>query len=447
MQPKFYPHLPRLQNVPPFAVMLCVWLFISGMALLGSLKLAGAFYILSLVLGLYLLWRLPRVPIIMPLAVRLYLGFYLAFVGLVVAHVLILSASGSNLDQVSRIGLGLLNGFIFLAFCGFSRQKLFDLVVLMAAAHAGVAIIVAIFQGIDFTTLSLAAERAHGVTNPIPFSEMLFTSLGVVVIAFAGRLDPDRSPTSFPFGLLAGVVVLALIVGVGIFAVFLTGTRGTLSAFVLLFPLILIALFDKVPSWIPAIFAATILVAMLTAASFLSTFEPMAMMLLNFLDGAPATAYSDSSAGLRLQMWTYGIDLIQSAPLLGHGIDSFPEILRRPELGVAEDSALMAFSNVHNIYLDITMKMGLVGALLFFAPLVVALCAGLRMVFNPDDKVKGLVILWAGGSYAIYGLTQTFYGHASTTLHYGVYVGMLLWLAPGGLYGDISASRDHRVVT
>lgn len=437
MRLKLYPYLPRLQNVPPFAVMLCVWLFISGMALLGSLKLAGAFYILSLVLGLYLLWRLPRVPVIIPLSVRLYLGFYLAFVGLVLAHVLILSASGSNLDQVSRIGLGLLNGFIFLALCGFSRQKLFNLVVLMAAAHAGFAILVAIFQGIDFTTLSLAAERAHGTTNPIPFSEMLFTSLGIVAITFAARLDPGRSPTSFPFGLLTGVIVLALIVGGGIFAVFLTGTRGTLSAFVLLFPLILIALFDKVPSWLSAIFAVTILVAALVAASFLFEREPVTEMLLNFLEGAPATTYPNNSIGYRLQLWTYGIELIRSRPFWGHGIDSLPQLLKQPELGIDPKSIVSNFTHLHNQYLDIALKMGLIGFVLFFTPLVVALMVGLKMARNPIDRVQGLVIIWAGGSYAIYGLTQVFYGHATTTLHYGVCLGMLMWLAPGGSYGNV----------
>lgn len=429
MARKYYPELPHLRNVSPIATNICVWLFVIGMALLGSLKLAGVFYILSLLLGLYLLWRLPRVKITMPPPVKIYLGFYLAFVVLVVVHVVLLSASGSNIDQVSRIGLGLLNGFVFLALCGFSRQKLFDVIVLMACAHACVAIGVALYQGIDLATPGLAPGRAHGVTNAIPFSEMLFTSLGLVMIAISGRIDPARPG--------AGMFMLMLVLGVGFLALYLTGTRGTLSAVVLLFPLVMFALIEKVPLWLAASFALVMLGVALVAVSFVFAREPLTLMLLDFLQGAPATAYPDSSIGIRLQMWTYAIDLIRSAPLLGHGIDSFPQSLMRPEFSIAEDSILMNFSNVHNIYLDMMMKMGIVGALLFFAPLVVALVTGLRMALMPDSRVMGLALLWAGGSYAIYGLTQTFYGHASTTLHYGVYVGMLLWLAPGGRYGDI----------
>ena len=426
---KFYPEMPRLQNVPPLAVTVCVGLFVIGMALLGSHKLAGGFYILSLVLGLYLLWRLPRVRITLPPAIKLYLGFYLAFVGLVVVHVLILSASGSNIDQVSRIGLGLLSGFIFFALCGFSREKLFDLVVLVAAAHASVAIIVAIYQGIDFTTLKILRSRSHGVTNAIPFSEMLFTSLGLVAIGLAAKLDTARSKI--------GIVILAMIVGVGIFAVFLTKTRGTLSAFVLLLPLLLVALSGRVSLRLTAVLGAVFLAGALVAARIIFAREPVMLMFLDFLKGAPATAYIDSSVGIRLQLWTYGIDLFRSAPIFGHGINSFPQLLERPELGVAEDSILMNFGNVHNIYIDILMKMGIVGAVFFFVPLAIAIGAGLRMAFKLDTRVMGLAILWVAGSYAIYGLTQVFYGHASTTLHYGVFVGMLLWLTPGGRYGEI----------
>lgn len=422
-----YFNLPRLRNVSPVAVMICAALFVVGMALLGSVKLAGAFYILSLVLGLYLLWRLPRVQISLPVTIKLYLGFYLGFVALVVAHIVVFSASTHNIDQVSRIGLGLLNGFTFFALFGFSREKLFDFIVLVAGAHAGVSIIVAIFQAIDFTTFRILAERSHGITNSIPFSEMLFTSVGLVAIAFAGRLDPVRS--------FAGVVLLALIIGVGIFGVFLTGTRGTLTAFVLLFPLIMIALFGKIRWWLASVFTIVVLAVGGIAATFLFAREPVVAMFMNFLQGAPATVYPNNSIGIRLQLWTHGLDLIGSAPIFGHGINSMPQILQRPELGV--DQVVATFSHLHNQYLDIMMKMGLVGAVLFYVPLAVVLVVGIKMALNPADRTKGLAVLWAGGSYAIYGLTQVFYEHASTTLHYGVCVGMLLWLAPGGRYGDV----------
>lgn len=422
--------LPRLQNVSSRAVLACALLFVAGMALLGSLKIAGAFYVLSLLLGLYLLWRLPRVRIVIPPAVRLYLGFYFCFVALVLAHIAVLSAPTSNIDQVSRIGLGLLNGFTFLALSGFSRERLFDFAVLVAAAHAGVAIAVALYQGLDFSTFGLADDRASGVTNAIPFSEMLMTSVGLVAIALAARIEAHRS--------LPALALLALVVGLGLFAVFLTGTRGTLLGFLLLFPLMMVALAGRIAPWPATAFAVLALASMLLAGSVLFQRDPgMVTMLGDFFDGAGLDAYRVDSVGIRLQMWVVALEMIRDAPLLGQGIDSYPAVLHRPELGVPADSILFRYGNVHNQYLDMAMKTGLVGAVLFFAPLAVALVTGLRLALDPERRVWGLAILWVGGSYAIYGLTQTFYGHASTTLQFGVYLGLLMWLAPGGSYGNI----------
>ncbi len=423
--------LPRLQNVSPRAVHACMLLFVVGMALLGSTKIAGAFYVLSLLLGLYLLlWRLPRTTIVIPPAVRLYLGFYFCFVALVLAHIVVLSGPTSSIDYISRIGLGVLNGFTFLVLFGFSRERLFDFAVLVAAAHASVAIAVALYQGLDFSALGLADARASGVTNAIPFSEMLLTSVGLVAIALAARIDPHRR---WP-----ALALLALIVGLGLFAVFLTGTRGTLLAFLLLFPLMMVALAGRIAPWPATAFTVLALASMLLAGSILFQRDPeMVSMVSDFFDGAGLDAYRVDSVGIRLQMWVIALDMIRDAPLLGQGIDSYHEVLRRPELGIPPDSVLFLYSNVHNQYLDMAMKMGLVGAVLFFAPLGVALVVGLRFALDPERRVWGLAILWVGGSYAIYGLTQTFYGHASTTLHFGVYLGLLMWLAPGGRYGNI----------
>ena len=242
-------------------------------------------------------------------------------------------------------------------------------------------------------------------------------------------------------------------IGLGILAVFLTGTRGTLIGFLLLIPLVMIALFGRVTPWLAVAFICLALALWLVAAAFLvERDEGAAPTLLDFLTTADATelgadfeeapGFEDDSIGIRLRLWTLAVELIREAPVLGHGIDSFPEVLRRPELGVPADSVLFTFSNVHNQYLDMVMKMGVPGALLFFGPLGVALVVGLRLGFDPARRIEGLALVWVGGSYAIYGLTQTFYGHASTALQFGVYLGMLMWLAPGGRYGDICQRPD-----
>lgn len=429
-----YLDLPRLQNVSPRAVIACAALFTVGMALLGSVKVAGLFYILSLVLGLYLLWRLPRIKISLPPAVKLYLVAYGAFLLLVVAHIVIFSASTSHIDQASRIGLGVLNGFVFLALFGFSREKLFQFIVLVAGAQASIAIAVAIYQGLDFTNFTIAT-RARGVTNPIPFSEMLFTSVGLVAIALAGRMEKQPAYRE--------LVILGSLLAVGVLAVVLTGTRGTLVAFAALIFLIMIPQLGKVPLRQLLAFGTVVVAGGALAASLLFAREPVVASIVDFIQGAPVTVYAEDSVGVRFQLWTYGLDLIGDAPLFGHGLDSYPQVLQRPEFGLPADSRLFKFSNVHNQYIDMVMKTGLVGAVVFFMPLAIALVLGLRAARDPRFRSAGLAIMWVGGSYAIYGLTQTFYGHASTALHYGVFLGMLLWVvAPGGSYGDIRQEPD-----
>src|SRR5690606_40939393 len=130
---------------------------------------------------------------------------------------------------------------------------------LVAAAHASVAMAVALYQGLDFSALGLAGARASGVTNAIPFSEMLLTSVGLVAIALAARVDPRRR---WP-----ALALLALIVGLGLFAVFLTGTRGTLLAFVLLFPLMMIALVGRIAPLPATVFTMLALASMLLAGA------------------------------------------------------------------------------------------------------------------------------------------------------------------------------------
>ncbi|HTV71833.1 MAG TPA: O-antigen ligase family protein [Rhizobiaceae bacterium] len=403
---------------------ICVVLFVIGMALLGSSKLSGYVYVASLLVGSPVLFLLPWREIHIPPAVRVYTAFYLSFVVLVLAHLVVFSAPISNIDQVSRIGIGLVNGLFFTLVFGFSRERLFNFIILLAAAHMAVACVVALYQGVDFLSLELARGRVHGSTNPLPFSEMLLVSLGLVSLFLAARVDRHRP--------LPGIALLTLTTVMGLFAIFLTGARGTMICFLLLFPLLWIVLIGKVNPRMTIGFAVAAVLALLIPASLLAernsdhTWE----MLVAFFSGADASAFKEDSIGLRFQLWTYALQWIGDAPLFGYGLNSFPHAFRAAEFGLPADSMLLKFNNVHNQYLDMVLNTGLVGAVLFFGPLVVALVAGLRMARDPVERLKGLAIIWVGCAYGAYGLTQTFYGHSNTSLQYGVYLGMLIWTVP-----------------
>ena len=113
---------------------------------------------------------------------RIYIAAYISILLLYLGHVIFFGSDVDNLNNISRVGLGLLNGGFFLMLFRHRREANIVFVVLLALAHASVASTVAIWQGVNFGSFSLSTIRVGGITNPIPFSEMLMASLGIVAI-------------------------------------------------------------------------------------------------------------------------------------------------------------------------------------------------------------------------------------------------------------------------
>jgi O-antigen ligase len=132
---------------------------------------------------------------------------------------------------------------------------------------------------------------------------------------------------------------------------------------------------------------------------------------------------------MRAEMLAIAWKLIPEAPWFGHGLRPFSEILAAT--GIAEDSSVARFAHVHNEYFNNLLKMGIVGTVLFYAPMILALALAGRTLKSPGQRLYAMAILWVVGAHLIFGLTGVFFEHASNVLQFAVYLGMLIWLVCG----------------
>lgn len=73
-----------------------------------------------------------------------------------------------------------------------------------------------------------------------------------------------------------------------------------------------------------------------------------------------------TSTGYRLEMWRKSIDIIASAPVIGHGTGSTQEMFRREAVGKS-GMAAMVTDNPHNQTLIIAIQLGVIGVVLLYA--------------------------------------------------------------------------------
>jgi len=417
------------------AAVLSVLCFFAGVALLGSSHAAGYFYAASMFIGAPVLAALRpwQTPVSLP--VRLYAAAYLGFFTLCAVEVLFRGATPAVLDSSGRLLLGFFNGWFFYLLLERRRHALFSVIVLLAAAHACVAILTTLGKGIDPYALTLSAERLGGhAERAIPFALMHISSLGIVVLAVVDQLRPDHK--------LWPLVLATLLIVASLLASVIGGSRGPLLAMPWLFVLVAAIVWLRLgPRWGIGILAAGA-AGFLIAAGLVFQRDPQSLVLVqDFLFGSWSEDWTDSNAGIRLELWRLSLRLIPEAPLFGHGLAAWPEVLRHPVLDLAPDAFILGFGHPHNEYLNLLVKVGVIGTALFFAPKFIALAGIRRMTTTPSSRIHAMVIAWFVGAHLIYGVTDLYSEWTTNTLFLGVFLGMMIWLVPGK---DEGGARDGR---
>jgi O-antigen ligase len=248
--------------------------------------------------------------------------------------------------------------------------------------------------------------RAGGHTHPIQFGNLalLFGVLCLVrtLVGQQGWVMRVLMLSGFAAGLAASVW---------------SQTRGGWLAIVLIFIWILI---NATKAWAPlkrGAVALTILTVL--AIPVLQTNGVVQSRIAEAVSEFNAFfdhGKQDSSVGARLAMWSVALGEIMHAPILGHGNQGWIETRDAAVADGRLNSYSADFTHIHNEYLNVAFKRGLVGFALYLALYLVPML----MFFKPylqDDRPNVRALAMAGMvipmMFMDFGLTQTFLSHNS----------------------------------
>ncbi len=137
----------------------------------------------------------------------------------------------------------------------------------------------------------------------------------------------------------------------------------------------------------------------------------------------------DTSVGIRLAMWRVAVDGIKDAPLIGRGKQGWADVRD----AAIKDGRLSNFSaglsHVHNEYIDVAFKRGMVGLVLLLSMYLIPMLFCFRPHLQDESEsvralaMGGMVVLMM---YMDFGLTQVFLSHNSGRV---VLVGFLMCIA------------------
>lgn len=135
-----------------------------------------------------------------------------------------------------------------------------------------------------------------------------------------------------------------------------------------------------------------------------------------------------SSIGSRFAMWTYASKEILDAPLIGHGdkgwLRSRDAAIEKGEL----DPFIKDFSHLHNEYLDVAYKTGLIGLAFLLCLYLLPMLMFFKPYLNgygPEARALAMGGIVLTTMYIDFGLTQTFLSHNSGRM---VFVSLLMCL-------------------
>jgi O-antigen ligase len=266
-------------------------------------------------------------------------------------------------------------------------------------------------------------QRAYGFTQAIQFGNIALL-LGVLCMV--------RALTTLRVSCLNLFMWLGF--ACGVVASVWSQTRGGWVAVVLIFFWVLLHALRSLP-WSRRALALLVLIAciavpfkqldlhqVITARVFTAVEEIKAYVEAN---------QQNSSVGSRLAMWSFAIQKVGEAPWFGQGMKGWIELR---DQGIAKGELtpyISNFSHVHNEYLDVLLKRGVVGLgllmLLYLGPMLWFFKPYLK---SSNTEVKSLAM--AGTvipmMYMDFGLTQLFLGHNS-----GRMVLVSLWMCTAAL--------------
>jgi O-antigen ligase len=280
------------------------------------------------------------------------------------------------------------------------------------------AISAAVLSGYQAIALGM---RAGGHTHPIQFGNVALL-IGVLCVV---RALVGHQGWGMRILMCAGFVA-------GLVASVWSQTRGGWLAVVLIFIWILV---NATRAWTllkRAVVALGVLIVLAVPALqpdgvVQSRINEATSELKAFFD----EGRQDTSVGARLAMWSVAIDEIGHAPIWGHGNQGWVETRDAAIQDGRLSSFSAGFTHLHNEYLNVAFKRGLVGLALYLALYLVPMLMFFKPYLQdapPDVRALAIAGMVIPMMYMDFGLTQTFLSHNS-----GRIVLCSLWMCLAGL--------------
>lgn len=243
--------------------------------------------------------------------------------------------------------------------------------------------------------------RAHGFYNPIPFA----TALAVVLVAcFYVASTSSSYVKKVVYGLLALLLFLSLL---------MTGTRGVIVAVVSISAVWLINFVrhHKIRSGREKIVFLMVVTATVIIGGILAEkrFQATSAEIERIQSGEMT-----SSIGIRLQLWELAGKMIKLSPAWGLGKEH-QEILNQWYDDGRVSNAIKSFqpTHYHNQYIEVTVKRGMFGLLLFLTMLLIPVFLYRRRKNDGGRSIHGLVPAVVT-LYMIASLTDVPFNHPIT---------------------------------
>jgi O-antigen ligase len=276
----------------------------------------------------------------------------------------------------------------------------------------------AVFSGYQSIVLGW---RAGGLTHPIQFGNIALLMGVLCLVRIMVVFEWSRLNALLWFGFVSGLA-----------ASIWSQTRGGWLAVLLIFIWILAKATQR---WAPIKRVVVAFAFFLFLA--VPTFQPdgvvqsrIAVAVTEF-DAYFKTGQQDTSVGARLAMWKLGVQGLAKAPWFGQGNKGW---LQTRDAAIA-DGRLSQFSggfkHLHNEYLNVAYKRGMVGLALYLAMLLVPMLLFFKPYLHdgrPDVRSLAMAGMVIPMMFMDFGLTQTFLSHNS-----GRIVLCSLWMCVAGL--------------
>ncbi len=362
-----------------------------------------------------------------------FLGYFIVCFSVVLIQVFIANTGMHqwNPDHVIRMTAMIPIYYLFLR-TGIKARSFWFGIALGAIASAIYAILFVYVWHADVVNI-----RARGPVHPIPFGDI---SLALGFISMAGfRYFEDMHPA------LVTIPLVALVSG--IFAAFLSGTRGALIAIPLLMVLFLVQM-GRYPRYrMFRLIILSVLPVLLFGAYYLpgspakTRIQSMITVTMQYFSGKPTRELQDTQQ--RLAMWTQALKMIQQHPFIGVGRDGFHRIIKEKAKSDPVLQAVVERESPHNMYLTAWTAYGLGGLIVVLGVLLSPL-----LIFLPAIRRDGPVreLAYAGvmgiAAFMQFALTESIFYRNININFYIVLTAAALALIK--LNENKTYKRDHR---